>query len=126
MGGVVTNITPVVSKIYCSSSQTTLMVRMRPRMVNGGGFVVMNSGQNVVFKVDGCGILGIEGELILRDGNGAPILLIRKKVITLALNFSMLLLLCTSITEIFHFKLSGRRRAGTKCSQPMEWLPDGL
>ncbi|XP_010911020.2 protein LURP-one-related 6 [Elaeis guineensis] len=75
----VTNIAPVVSKIYCSSSQTTLMVRRRPRMVNGGGFVVMNANQNVVFKVDGCGILGIKGELILRDGDGAPILLIHKK-----------------------------------------------
>ncbi|XP_008782601.1 protein LURP-one-related 6-like [Phoenix dactylifera] len=77
--GAVTNITPVVSKIYCFSSQTTLMVRRRPQIVNGGGLVVMNSNQKVVFSVDGCGILGVKGELILRDGDGAPVLFIRKK-----------------------------------------------
>lgn len=81
MGGV-TRIAPVVSKIYCFSSQTTLLVRQRPRIVNGGGLVVMNPDQNVVFSVDGCGILGIKGELVLRDGGGAPVLFIHKKVIT--------------------------------------------
>ncbi|KAG1342621.1 Protein LURP-one-related 6 [Cocos nucifera] len=55
------------------------MVRQRPRIVNGGGLAVMNSNQNVVFSVDGCGILGVKGELVLRDGEGAPLLFIRKK-----------------------------------------------
>ncbi|KAJ1439934.1 Tubby-like, C-terminal [Sesbania bispinosa] len=31
---------PIVSKLYCSSSQTVLGVRRRPHVVNGGGFVV--------------------------------------------------------------------------------------
>lgn len=70
---------PMVSKMYCSSSQVVLVVRKRPYAVGGGGFVVTNCSQSVVFKVDGCGILGKKGELILRDGEGDPILLIRQK-----------------------------------------------
>lgn len=69
---------PIVSKMYCSSSQVVLVVRQRPQAVGGGGFVVTNCGQRVVFQVDGCGILGKRGELILRDGDGDAILLIRK------------------------------------------------
>ena len=37
--------------------------------------------QNVVFRVDGCGILGKKEKLILRDGDGSELLLIRRKVI---------------------------------------------
>ncbi|GMI97860.1 hypothetical protein like AT2G05910 [Hibiscus trionum] len=70
---------PVISKLYCSSSQVILVVRMRPHVVNGGGFVVTNCSQMVVFRVDGCGVLGTKGELVLRDGNGDPLLLIRRK-----------------------------------------------
>ncbi|BAS89397.1 Os04g0446000, partial [Oryza sativa Japonica Group] len=51
------NSMPVVSKIFCSSTLTTLMIRRRPTVVNGGGFVVTDLGNNVVFIVDGCGIL---------------------------------------------------------------------
>ncbi|QCD80221.1 hypothetical protein DEO72_LG2g542 [Vigna unguiculata] len=51
-----TNTTPIVGKLYCSSSQTVHVVRKRPHVVNGGGFVVMDSsGQRVLFRVDGCG-----------------------------------------------------------------------
>jgi len=50
-------------------------------VVNGGGFVVTDcSGQRVVFKVDGCGIHGTKEQLILRDGEGEALLLIRRKV----------------------------------------------
>lgn len=51
-------------------------------MTNGGGFVVTDCNQKVIFKVDGCGILGIKDELILRDGDGDgdALLLIRRKV----------------------------------------------
>ncbi|XVE70720.1 hypothetical protein DITRI_Ditri10aG0093300 [Diplodiscus trichospermus] len=69
----------VISKIYCSSSQVVLVVRRRPHVVNGGGFVVTNCSQKVVFRVDGCGVLGTKGELVLRDGNGDALLLIRRK-----------------------------------------------
>lgn len=72
---------PIVSKIYCSSSKAVLMVRKRPPNVNGGGLVVTDSTQRVVFSVDGCGILGAMGELIVRDGDGTAILFIRKRVI---------------------------------------------
>lgn len=48
-------------------------------MPGGGGLVVMDCSQRVVFKVDGCGIIGKQGELITRDGQGEPILLIRQK-----------------------------------------------
>lgn len=49
-------------------------------MVNGGGFVVTDcSTQRVVFRVDGCGIHGTKGELILRDGDGEALLLMRRK-----------------------------------------------
>ncbi|MQM18888.1 hypothetical protein Taro_051888 [Colocasia esculenta] len=70
---------PVVSKIFCSLHQTMLIIRKRPLVVNGGGFVVTNYTQRVLFTVDGCGTLGAEGQLLLRDGHGEPILFIRKK-----------------------------------------------
>lgn len=70
----------IVSKIYCSSSQLVFMVRKRPHVVNGGGFVVTDCSQKVVFRVDGCGILGTKDELILRGSDGEALLLIRRKV----------------------------------------------
>ncbi|KAH7519308.1 protein LURP-one-related 6 [Ziziphus jujuba] len=74
-----TDMTPIISKLYCSSSQVVLVVRRRPHVVNGGGFVVTNCSQKVAFRVDGCGILGTKEELILRDRDGEAILLIRRK-----------------------------------------------
>ncbi|KAI8018173.1 Protein LURP-one-related 6 [Camellia lanceoleosa] len=74
------NTMPMVSKMWCSTSQVVLAVRTRPHVVYGGGFVVSDcSTQKVVFKVDGCGILGKKEEMILRDGNGDALLLIRRK-----------------------------------------------
>ncbi|KAF8388719.1 hypothetical protein HHK36_025399 [Tetracentron sinense] len=73
------NIAPIVSKIFCSPSQVVLVVRKRPNVVNGGGFVVTDCSQKVVFNVDGCGTLGTKGELILRDSDGEALLLIRRK-----------------------------------------------
>ncbi|XP_062087055.1 protein LURP-one-related 6-like [Humulus lupulus] len=73
------SMTPIVSKIYCSSSQVVLVIRRRPIVVNGGGFVVTDSSQRVVFRVDGCGILGSKEELILRDAHGEALLLVRRK-----------------------------------------------
>lgn len=71
---------PVVSWRYSSESEAVLVVRRRPHMVNGGGFVVSNSKQQVVFRVDGCGVLGTKGKLLLRSGDGDDLLLIRKMV----------------------------------------------
>jgi len=71
---------PVVSKIFCSGTPTMLMIRRRPIVVNGGGFVVTDLSHNVVFAVDGCGILGSKGEIMVKDGEGEPILFISKKV----------------------------------------------
>lgn len=71
---------PIVSKVYCSASEVVLAVRRRPNVANGGGFVVADYGQRVVFSVDGCGVLGRKEELILRDGEGNALLLIRRKV----------------------------------------------
>ncbi|KAJ0089609.1 hypothetical protein Patl1_13609 [Pistacia atlantica] len=73
------NIMPIISKIYCSSSQVMLVVRKRPHVVNGGGFVVTNCSQKVVFKIEGCGVLGTKGELLVRDGDGDPLVLIRRQ-----------------------------------------------
>jgi len=76
-----TNTTPIVGKLYCSSSQTVHVVRKRPHVVNGGGFVVMDSsGQRVLFRVDGCGVRGKKGDLILREGDGDALLLMLRKV----------------------------------------------
>ncbi|XP_043723023.1 protein LURP-one-related 6-like [Telopea speciosissima] len=73
-------IKPIVSKLYCSASQVVVLtVRKRPHVVNGGGFVVTDCSQKIIFKVDGCGTLGIKGELILRDADGESLLLIRRK-----------------------------------------------
>ncbi|KAE8735299.1 Protein LURP-one-related 16 [Hibiscus syriacus] len=69
---------PVISKLH-RSSQVVLVVRRRPHAVNGGGFVVTNCSQLIVFRVNGCGVLGTKGELVLRDGNGDALLLIRRK-----------------------------------------------
>ncbi|CAK9159214.1 unnamed protein product [Ilex paraguariensis] len=73
------SIMPIVGKIYCSSSNVVLGVRTRPRVANGGGLVVTDCSQKVVFRVEGCGTLGKKTELILRDGNGNALLLIRRK-----------------------------------------------
>nr|XP_023884395.1 protein LURP-one-related 6-like isoform X2 [Quercus suber] len=72
---------PIINKTYCSSSQVVLVVRRRPHVTSGGGFVVTDCNQKVIFRVDGCGILGRKDELILRDGNGNgdALLLIRRK-----------------------------------------------
>lgn len=48
-------------------------------VVNGGGFVVTDFNHNVVFIVDGCGILGSKGELMVKDGEGEQILFISRK-----------------------------------------------
>jgi hypothetical protein len=74
------NSVPVVSKIFCSDTPTILMVRRRPIVVNGGGIVVTDLSHNVVFIVDGCGILGSKRELMVKDGEGKPILFISRKV----------------------------------------------
>ncbi|KAI4344618.1 hypothetical protein L6164_011823 [Bauhinia variegata] len=75
-----TSMMPIISKLYCSSSQTVLLVRRRPHVVNGGGFVVSDCcTQKVVFRVDGCGVLGTSGQLILKDGDGDALLLLRRK-----------------------------------------------
>ncbi|KAI3443534.1 hypothetical protein Pfo_000199 [Paulownia fortunei] len=72
-------IMPIVSKVYCSPSEVVLVVRRWPNVANGGGFAVADCSQRVVFRVDGCGILGRKDELILRDGEGNALLLIRRK-----------------------------------------------
>ncbi|XP_058108615.1 protein LURP-one-related 6 [Magnolia sinica] len=76
---VVTNLTPVVSKLFCSSTQVDFIVRSRPHVVNGGGLVVTDRSQKVVFRIDGCGTIGSKGKLILRDGDGSTLLFIRRK-----------------------------------------------
>ncbi|XP_062149062.1 protein LURP-one-related 6 isoform X2 [Alnus glutinosa] len=79
--GTKVNTMPIISKMYCSSSQAVLVVRRRPHVISGGGFVVTDcsNDQKVIFRVDGCGILGTKEELLLRDGNGVALLLIRRK-----------------------------------------------
>jgi hypothetical protein len=80
--GAYTTLNPVVSKFFCSSLQAVLLVRRRPPTVTGGGFVVTDREQRVVFSVDGCGIIGASGQLVVRDGDGTAILFIYKKVIS--------------------------------------------
>lgn len=75
-----TNVLPIVSKVYCSPFDVILAVRRRPNVAGGGGFVVADCNQRVVFGVDGCGVIGKKEELILRDGDGNALLLIRRKV----------------------------------------------
>ncbi|MED6156102.1 hypothetical protein PIB30_011562 [Stylosanthes scabra] len=71
---------PIISKLYCLGCETELMVRRRPHAVYGGGFVVTDcSTHKVVFKVDGCDVVGKRNELILRHGDGHPLLLMRRK-----------------------------------------------
>ncbi|KAG2717933.1 hypothetical protein I3843_03G194600 [Carya illinoinensis] len=70
---------PIISKTYCSSSQVVLVVRKRPHVISGGGFVVTDYSQKVIFRVDGCGIIGRKEELMLRDSGGDALLLIRRK-----------------------------------------------
>lgn len=51
-------------------------------MVMGGGFVVTSSCQRILFTVDGCGVIGRMGEVVLRDSEGHPLLVLQKKVIS--------------------------------------------
>ncbi|PWA81260.1 hypothetical protein CTI12_AA189210 [Artemisia annua] len=70
----------IVSKMFCSSSQVVLGVRTRPRVVGGGGFIVTDMrNREVVFRVDGCGVLGKKDQMTLTDAYHAPLLLIRRK-----------------------------------------------
>jgi len=64
--------------------------------VNGGGFVVTDLSHNVVFTVDGCGILGSKGEIMVKDGEGEAILFISKKVTDHNCKISMLAFLIFS------------------------------
>lgn len=83
MGSSRGNMMAVISKEFCSSSEVVFVVRKRPHVVTGGGFVVTDcNSQNVVFRVEGCGVLGKKDELLLRDGDGDPLLLIRRKVLS--------------------------------------------
>ncbi|XP_010520534.1 PREDICTED: protein LURP-one-related 16 [Tarenaya hassleriana] len=70
---------PVVSTRYTSLSEETVVVRRRPHVVNGGGFVVTDCKQDVIFRVYGCGVLGAKGKLLLKNGDGADLLLIHKR-----------------------------------------------
>ncbi|XP_015931595.1 protein LURP-one-related 6 [Arachis duranensis] len=71
---------PIISKLYCRGGETEFVVRMRPHAVYGGGLVVTDcSSHKVVFRVDGCGVLGKRDELILRDADSVPLLLMRRK-----------------------------------------------
>lgn len=88
---------PILGKLFCSTSEAVLVVRKRPHMVGGGGFVVTDSDQKVVFKVDGCGIVGTKGELVLRDADGEPLLLIRRKVFTFPLHLFHLSILALGL-----------------------------
>ncbi|GAA0139380.1 hypothetical protein LIER_00937 [Lithospermum erythrorhizon] len=74
-------IVPVIGKLFCSPSEIILVVRNRPQVVNGGGFVVTNPKKNhkIVFMVDGCGVLGKKEEVILKDADGTKLLIIRRK-----------------------------------------------
>ena len=99
--GAYTTIAPVVSKIFCSSSHAVLMVRRRPPTVNGGGFVVTDQDQRAVFSVDGCGIIGASGQLIVRDGDGNAILFIHKKVKGIQELTLMFLFSCLNVRSNF-------------------------
>ncbi|RDY12627.1 Protein LURP-one-related 6, partial [Mucuna pruriens] len=75
-----TNMMPIISELYCSSYQTMFVVRRRPYVVNGGGFVVMDcSAQRVLFRVHGRTVLGTKGDLILRTEDGDALLFMRRK-----------------------------------------------
>ncbi|XP_073158233.1 protein LURP-one-related 6 [Henckelia pumila] len=78
-GGGMMMMMPIVSKVYCSPNEVVRVVRRRPKVPNGGGFVVTDCGQRVVFKVDGCGILGKKEEMVVKDGEGNDLLLLRRK-----------------------------------------------
>lgn len=49
-------------------------------MVMGGGFVVTDCSQRTLFKVDGCGVVGKMGEVVLSDAHGLPLFLLQRKV----------------------------------------------
>ncbi|CAN6478689.1 unnamed protein product [Victoria cruziana] len=74
---------PVLSKQFCSISQTTFSVRKRPRAVHGGGFVVSDcSSQQLIFRTEACAAFGVKGELVLRDSDGIALFLVRKKAVS--------------------------------------------
>ncbi|XP_022147638.1 protein LURP-one-related 6 [Momordica charantia] len=108
---------PLVSKFYCSSSEVVLVVRTRPHVVNGGGFVVTDCDQKVVFSVDGCGILGKEGVLILRDEKRDALLLLRGKGgIFEALSFH-------KIWKAYKYDYQGSKKLVFSLRRPKSCLP---
>ncbi|ERN11293.1 protein LURP-one-related 6 [Amborella trichopoda] len=69
----------IISKEFCSKSEVILNVRKRPNAINGGGLIVRNCSQEVAFRVDGCGTLGLKNQLIVKDASDNSLLLIRKQ-----------------------------------------------
>ncbi|XP_022968150.1 protein LURP-one-related 6-like isoform X2 [Cucurbita maxima] len=108
---------PLVSKLYCSSTEVVYVVRKRPHVINGGGFVVTNCDQKVVFSVDGCGILGKAEELILRDERRNALLLIRGKGgIFEALSFN-------KIWNAYRYDFQGSKKLVFSLRKPKSCLP---
>lgn len=69
---------PVVSSQFCSTSCTEFVVRKRPCVVNGGGFVVIDCfGGNEVFRLEGCGPT-VKDEAVLKDSRWMPILTMKR------------------------------------------------
>lgn len=76
-------------------------------MVNGGGFVVMDSSaQRVMFRVDGCGVRGKKGDLILREGDGDALLLMLRKVYIYFTFFFFFF--CVKLKRLILMKCAGR------------------
>ncbi|XP_051131235.1 protein LURP-one-related 6-like [Andrographis paniculata] len=77
-----TMISPIVSKLYCAPSDVVLMIRRRPKVVNGGGLVASDCSADddggPAFRVDCGGGVGRKEEMVLRDGDGNALLLIRR------------------------------------------------
>lgn len=96
---------PVVSKLFCAPSQVVLGVRARPHVVGGGGFVVTNTlNHEILFRVDGCGVLGKKDQMTVTDAYQTPLLLIRRKV-TILLSLSPNFIFSIYIIRGFSFVL---------------------
>ncbi|XP_047319620.1 protein LURP-one-related 6-like [Impatiens glandulifera] len=70
-----------MEQIVKKDSPAVYVVRRRPRVVGGGGIVVTESStQKVVFKVEDDGCLNKKrSEVMLRDCDGKPLLLLRRE-----------------------------------------------
>ncbi|KAG6620956.1 hypothetical protein I3842_Q048500 [Carya illinoinensis] len=72
---------PVISTQYCTPHPVNLAVVKKVMTISGGGFVVTDTNNTVIFKVKGK-LTTLHDQRVLLDAAGKPIITLREKIMT--------------------------------------------